>query len=94
MLKIVKYPDPILKRKSEDVRHDDKSLRSLIPQMIDAMKKNQGIGLAAPQINVFKRAFVALIRKKFRPLINARVIKSSQDSGTYLDSEETKTCRW
>ena len=79
MLKIVKYPDPILKKKSEEIRHDDKSLRSLIPQMIEAMKKNQGVGLAAPQIGISKKIIIVTEGKEGHAFLNPRIIKQSKE---------------
>jgi len=78
MLKIVKYPDSILKEKSKEVRHDDKSLRSLIPHMVDAMKKNQGIGLAAPQIGISKKVIVVTEGEEVHAFLNPKIIKQSK----------------
>ncbi|MDO8474459.1 MAG: peptide deformylase [bacterium] len=79
MLKIVKYPNPILKKKSEEIHHDDKSLRSLIPQMIEAMKKNQGVGLAAPQIGISKKIIVITEGEEAHAFLNPRIVKQSKE---------------
>ena len=79
MLKIVRYPDSILKKKSEEVRYDDKSLRSLIPQMTESMKKNQGIGLAAPQIGLSKKIIIVTEGEESHAFLNPRIIKQSKE---------------
>lgn len=78
------YPDPILKKKSEDVRHGDQSLRSLIPQMVVAMEKNQGIGFAAPQIGISKRIIIVTegTREKGESnhaFLNPKIVKQSKE---------------
>ena len=58
MLKILTSPDPILNAVAEEVTVFDKSLKRLATQMAHAMYKNNGVGLAAPQIGVSKRIVV------------------------------------
>lgn len=79
ILTIVKYPDPILKKKSEEVQRNGPSLRFLIPRMIEAMKNNQGIGLAAPQIGVSKKIIVVTEGGEAHVFINPRIIKQSKE---------------
>jgi peptide deformylase len=55
---IVKYPDPILQRPTEQVTEFDEQLRTLAEDMFESMYKAIGIGLAAPQIGVGKRMTV------------------------------------
>src|SRR5208337_2953805 len=55
ILKIVKYPDPILARPGEPVTEFDAELRKLIADMFETTYAEQGIGLAAPQVGVSKR---------------------------------------
>lgn len=50
MLKIVAIPDPILSKKTEIIKSFDNALKKLADDMIQACKKANGIGLAAPQI--------------------------------------------
>ncbi|MDP1620371.1 MAG: peptide deformylase, partial [bacterium] len=50
-LKIVKYPDPILLKKTEPVKDAKKtSIQKLLADMLETMEKNNGVGLAAPQV--------------------------------------------
>ena len=58
ILKIVKYPDPVLSRPGEPVTEFNAELRKLIADMFETTYAEQGIGLAAPQVNVSKRVTV------------------------------------
>ena len=55
LLKIVKYPDPILSRPGEPITEFNAELRKLVADMFETTYAEQGIGLAAPQVNVSKR---------------------------------------
>lgn len=58
MLEILKYPDPRLKQVSAPVQNFDKDLHVLLGQMQATLYAANGIGLAAPQVGVFQRAFI------------------------------------
>ena len=73
MLKIVKYPATILKKQAIEVREITPNLLSLISQMEVAMKKNRGIGLAAPQIGVSKRIIVVKDKGKSQVFLNPKL---------------------
>lgn len=50
MKNIVIYTNPVLHKKAEPVKDVNGSLRGLISEMAEAMKKANGIGIAAPQV--------------------------------------------
>jgi peptide deformylase len=58
ILNVVKYGDPILTRRAEEVADFDEKLRKLIDNMFETMYGAPGVGLAAPQVGVLKRLFV------------------------------------
>jgi peptide deformylase len=58
-LKIIHYPDPRLSRKSAPVELPDESLRALAERMFELMFAARGVGLAAPQVGINLRVFVA-----------------------------------
>jgi peptide deformylase len=58
ILKIVKYPDPVLSRPAEPITEFNAELRKLVADMFETMYDGQGIGLAAPQVGVSKRLLV------------------------------------
>jgi len=58
ILKIVKYPEPVLSQPGEPVTEFDSDLRKFVDDMFETMYAAQGIGLAAPQVAVSKRLTV------------------------------------
>jgi len=58
ILKIVKYPEPVLQLPGEPVTEFNDELRQLVADMFETMYGSQGIGLAAPQVAVSKRVTV------------------------------------
>jgi peptide deformylase len=58
ILKIEKYPAPVLSQPGEPVTEFDAELRKLIADMFETTYAKQGIGLAAPQVGVSKRLTV------------------------------------
>ncbi len=58
LLKILKYPDPFLRRKCAPVEEIDDELLSLLDNMTETMYAARGVGLAAPQVGEDKRVVV------------------------------------
>ena len=58
ILKVVKYPEPVLSQPGEPVTEFDAELKRLVDDMFETMYASQGIGLAAPQVAVSKRVTV------------------------------------
>ena len=58
ILKIVKYPEPVLSQPGEPVTEFNDELRKFVADMFETMYAAQGIGLAAPQVAVSKRVTV------------------------------------
>ena len=52
LLEIVQYGNPVLKEKCRPVEHLDASLKDLANNMLETMYAAEGVGLAAPQVNV------------------------------------------
>ena len=58
ILKIVKYPDPLLKKRSFEVgKITDETVR-LIQDMVETLYAAPGVGLAAPQVGALQRILV------------------------------------
>ncbi len=55
---ILHFPDPKLHKKSLPVDQVDDEIRSLVDDMLETMYNAPGIGLAAPQVAIFKRVMV------------------------------------
>ena len=50
--------DEILKKKSREVEQIDDRIRQLLDDMVETMHKYNGVGLAAVQVGILKRAIV------------------------------------
>ena len=77
---IIKYPDPVLMKRAEDVTVFDQELKQLVADMFESMYEAQGIGLAVPQINIAKRLCIIDLSFKKDPaqkivLINPEIIE-------------------
>lgn len=59
LLDILLFPDERLRRVAEPVADFDSSLLQLTEQMLETMYDSRGVGLAATQVNVHRRLFVA-----------------------------------
>src|SRR5256885_1555992 len=70
----VKYPDPILLKKAEDFVFETD--RPLLKELVAAAREGFGwgdlAGLAAPQIGISKRFFIALEKMYINPTIVER----------------------
>ena len=55
---IVQHPDPVLRERAKEVTKFNANLHKLLDDLADTMYDAQGVGLAAPQIGILKRAFV------------------------------------
>ena len=59
VLPIIAYGDPVLKKKASEIGKDYPALQELIDNMIETMHHSNGVGLAAPQVGLSIRLFVA-----------------------------------
>lgn len=55
---VLQFPDPRLTKVSEPVENIDESVRELAQDMFDTLKTIGGVGIAAPQIGVFRRVVI------------------------------------
>ncbi len=74
-LEIKKYPDPVLKKKAEQVNEITPEIKELIFNMKETLESKRGVGLAAPQVGVSKRIIVVRTKNKLLAFINPEVIK-------------------
>jgi len=79
VLEIKKYPDPILKKKSEEVKEITPEIRKLIEEMVLAMGKDKGMGLAASQVGILKRIVVFETGQGVTALINPKILKFGKE---------------
>ena len=72
--KVVLVGDEILRKKSKPVKDFDEDLWQLLDDMKSTMYANDGMGLAAPQVGVLRRAIVIDVNNMFVELINPEII--------------------
>lgn len=77
---VVKWPDPVLAKRGEEVTEFDDALKTLVDEMFESMYAAQGIGLAAPQIALSKRIAVIDVSFNKEPgdriaLVNPEIIE-------------------
>lgn len=58
-LQVIHYPHPTLRHVSKPLKRVDNELRDMIAQMFDLMYEHEGVGLAANQVDLPYRFFVA-----------------------------------
>ena len=72
---VVKIPNPVLRQIAKEVKLNKKT-DFLINEMMRAMRKANGVGLAAPQLGISQRVIViAPLDYKPTALINPRIVK-------------------
>jgi len=76
---IVKYPDPVLRKKCEEVKEITEEIKNLSWDIVETLEKNEGVGLAAPQVGELKRIIVVQTENQPRVLINPKIIKKSKE---------------
>ena len=81
--KIITSENPILRQKAKKVHHFDPSIAKLIDDMFETMGASHGVGLAAPQIALSIRVFVAEFEDHKVAMVNPEIIKAEgEDRGT------------
>ena len=56
---IITEGDPILRKKCREVDNVNDRIRMILDDMVDTMRDADGVGLAAPQVGIMRRMFVA-----------------------------------
>jgi len=79
---IVIYGDPVLREKAEPVKEIDRDIKELVTDMIVTLQEANGLGLAAPQVGVSKRIFIADLSaldltESMRVFINPEILEST-----------------
>ncbi len=87
--KIVLQNDDILRKKCKPVEAFDQKLSILLDDMAETMYKANGVGLAAPQVGIIRRAVVVDVGEGLIELVNPVIIKSK---GTQRDVEGCLSC--
>ena len=56
--KIVVNPEPVLRKKCKPVTEFNEKLWTLLDDMAETMYKDNGLGLAAPQVGILRRCVI------------------------------------
>jgi peptide deformylase len=75
-LRIVHYPEPVLRIRAKPVPAIDENVRTVVRRMIEIMHDAKGLGLAAPQVGLTWRLFVTAAHEGSdtdRVFINPRI---------------------
>lgn len=76
--RIVLYgEDDVLREKAKPIAKINESVHKLLDDLRDTMYSNKGVGLAAPQIGVLKRAIVVDAGEGLIELINPEILEAS-----------------
>ena len=74
---VVQVGDEVLRQKCFPVEVFDEKLWALLDDMKDTVKKEEGAGLAAPQVGILRRAVVVDVEEGFFEFINPEIIAQS-----------------
>jgi peptide deformylase len=83
-MNLIYLGDETLRQKAEPVVNIDDELNRLLDGMSDILRRNNGIGLAAPQVGIRKRFFIVKIAEgNIRVFINLQILATSNELSTH-----------
>lgn len=101
-LRVVQAPEKVLNQIAKPVNYKEKKLRQLLLDMVETLQKHTdppGVGLAAPQVGVSKRIFIALLgtpgtedeldQGYYKIFINPQIISVSGSSNSTKSGRQT-----
>jgi peptide deformylase len=94
VLELTYDPNPILREKAKRIKTFDANLRKLVADMFETMRVENGVGLAAPQINQSLRLLVIEILPDRREgekgvkvaLCNPEIVKASDETVSDIEA--------
>jgi len=75
LFSIVKLPAAILRKKTKKITKVGDDHRKILKEMVETMRKNNGIGLAAPQVGLDIRVAVVDTGEGLIKMINPSILK-------------------
>lgn len=85
---VFKNPSDVLRKKSETVTRDELAcadIQTLIDDLLDSMRIENGIGIAAPQVGAHKRIIIVDDGRGPETYVNPEIIGSSIRTGHYIE---------
>lgn len=83
ILPVLRFPDERLRTKATPVAEINNDIRAIVSDMFETMYAENGVGLAATQVNIHQRIVVIDVSEnKEKPyvLINPEIIRKSEDT--------------
>ena len=74
---IVCEGDEILRKRAKEVTEINDHIRMILDDMLETMREKDGSGIAAPQVGILKRMFIAEFEGQLIELINPEILESS-----------------
>lgn len=74
--RILTYEDPLLRQRAKEITKITPNIHKLLKNMAETMYEANGVGLAAPQIGVLKRAIVIDVGEGLIQLINPVIVSA------------------
>lgn len=82
---IVQDGDDILRKRAKEVTEINDHIRMILDDMIETMREKNGVGIAAPQVGILKRMFIAEVDGELIEMINPEILETegsqSEDEG-------------
>lgn len=72
---IVAEGDDILRKRSKEVTEINHRINIILDDMLETMREQDGIGIAAPQVGILKRMFIVEIEDDLVEIINPEIIE-------------------
>lgn len=85
---VVKDDLEFLGKQSREVIAFDEKLKTLVEDMKDTLTREQGVGLAAPQVGILRRVFIIDFGQdehEYREFINPEIIKAKGKNTDYQE---------
>ncbi|WP_132995902.1 peptide deformylase [Sporanaerobacter acetigenes] len=67
--------DPILRKKSREITDINDRIKTLLDDMVETMYKSEGVGLAAPQVGILRKAVVIDVGEGLLKLVNPEILE-------------------
>ena len=80
MLKVITYPNPILREKAEKVDRIDKAFRQFVDEMTEIMYTQDGVGLASTQVGILKRVIILDVGEGPIKIVNPEIVEKSNET--------------
>ncbi len=80
---VVQVGDDVLRQRCFEVTEFDEKLHALLNDMKDTVKKEQGAGLAAPQVGVLRRVVVVDVEEGYFEFINPVIVQQKGEQSDW-----------